>query len=52
MYEWPDLPDGYYSFWGTEPQRPDRILKDLEQSIIPNYILSKALDKIQNEQIA
>ena len=31
MYEWPDLPDGYYSFWGTEPQRPDRILKDLEQ---------------------
>ena len=32
MYELPDLPDGYYSFWGTEPQRPDRILKDLEQS--------------------
>ena len=31
MYEWPDLPDGYYSFWGTEPQRPARILKDLEQ---------------------
>ena len=27
-------------------------IKDLEQSIIPNYILSKALDKIQNEQIA
>tara|TARA_Y100000034_G_C6538053_1_gene232025 strand:+ start:10 stop:498 length:489 start_codon:yes stop_codon:yes gene_type:complete len=27
-------------------------IKDLEQSIIPNYILSKALDKIQNEQTA
>ena len=24
-------------------------IKDLEQSIIPNYILSKALDKIKNE---
>jgi len=30
MYEWPDLPEGYWQFWGTEPQRPDSILKKRE----------------------
>lgn len=38
MYEWPDLSDGYYSFWGTEPQRPEpqrteprRVIKNPEK---------------------
>lgn len=30
MYEWPSLSENYWKYWGTEPQRPERLLEGIK----------------------